>query len=122
MIDFQGIPQPHTKMQKNTYLTLPNKFRKSEKIPLTEIVYLEANQNYTLIHLQNGKVRLSAQTLLFHVNNYLDESFIRIHRTFCVNKNHIESFDKPNYPKYLLLNGGTKLSISRRQRKNLIRL
>ena len=109
-------------MQKNTYLTLPNKFRKSEKIPLTEIVYLEANQNYTLIHLQNGNVRLSAQTLLFHVNNYLDESFIRIHRTFCVNKNHIESFDKPNYPKYLLLNGGTKLSISRRQRKNLIRV
>ena len=109
-------------MQKNTYLTLPNKFRKSEKIPLTEIVYLEANQNYTLIHLQNGKVRLSAQTLLFHVNNYLDESFIRIHRTFCVNKNHIEGFDKPKSPTYLLLNGGTKLTISRRQRKNLIRL
>ncbi len=109
-------------MSKINYLTLPNKFRKAEKIPLHDIVYLEANLNYTIIHLKDGKVRLSAQTLLFHVNNYLDESFIRIHRTFCVNKNHIAGFDKPQSPKYLLLNGGTKLTISRRQRKNLIRL
>ena len=108
-------------MLKTTFLTLPNKYRKSEKIPLSEIVYLEANLNYTIIHLKDGNVRLSAQTLLFHVNNYLDDSFIRIHRTFCVNKNHIMSFDKPQSPKYLLLNGGTKLTISRRQRKNLIR-
>ena len=109
-------------MAQEGYLTLPNKFRKAEKIPLHDIVYLEANLNYTIIHMKDGNVKLSAQTLLFHVNNYLDESFIRIHRTFCVNKIHIEGFDKPQSPKYLLLNGGTKLTISRRQRKNLIRL
>ena len=109
-------------MKNNNYLTLPNKFRKSEKIPLVEIVYLEANQNYTLIHLLNGRVRLSAQTLLFHVNNYLDDSFIRIHRAFCVNKNYIQSIDQLDYPNYLLLNGGAKLSISRRLKKNLVQL
>jgi DNA-binding LytR/AlgR family response regulator len=107
-------------MSNFNFLMLPSKFRKAEKIPLHEILYLEAKQNYTIIHLKGGKVRLSAQTLLFHVNNYLDESFIRIHRTFCVNKNHIEGFDKPQSPKYLLLNGGIKLSISRRQKKNLL--
>jgi DNA-binding LytR/AlgR family response regulator len=107
-------------MSKTNYLSLPNKFRKAQKIPLQDIVYLEANLNYTIIHLKDGNVKLSAQTLLYNVNNYLDESFIRIHRTFCVNKIHIEGFDKPQSPKYVLLNGGTKLSTSRRQRKNLI--
>jgi DNA-binding LytR/AlgR family response regulator len=109
-------------MTNTNCLILPNKSRKAEKIPLEEILYLEANLNYTIIHLKDGKVKLSAHTLLHHVNNYLDESFIRIHRAFCVNKNHIESFDKPQLPKYLLLNGGTKLTISRRQRKKIIRL
>ena len=105
-----------------TFFPLSNKRRKIERIDYADIIYLEGNSNYTLIHLQSGQVKVSPRTLLYHIKNSLNESFIRIHRTFCVNKNHIESFDKPNYPKYLLLNGGTKLSISRRQRKNLIRV
>ena len=105
-------------MSQINYLTLPNKFRKSEKIPLSEILYLEANFNYTLVHLQNGIVRLSAQTLLFHEINYLDDSFIRIHRTFCVNKNHIQKYDDRN----LWVEGGRKLAISRRKRKNILQI
>jgi DNA-binding LytR/AlgR family response regulator len=106
-------------MAKDAYLSLPNKYRKSEQISLSEILYLEANLNYTLIHLKNGEVKLSAQTLLFLINTYLDESFIRIHRAFCVNKEYIQGYDQKPYPKFLWIEGGIKLSISRRQMKHV---
>jgi DNA-binding LytR/AlgR family response regulator len=106
-------------MSENPYFMLPNSHRKSEKIPYSEILYLEARVNYTLIHLQNGKVKISPKTLLFHVNNSLNDSFIRIHRTFCVNVNYIQDYDKKNEASSLLVRGGIKLAVSRRRKRFL---
>ena len=102
-----------------TYFSLPNKHRKIEKIPYSEILYLEAKMNYTLIHLENGKVKISTKTMLFHLNNNLNESFLRIHRTFCVNKSHIESYDKELNANVLQVKGGTQLAVSRRKMRVL---
>lgn len=107
-------------MQNSSYFLLPNKHRKVEKIPYSEILYLEGNINYTLIHLKGGQVKLSPRTLLFHVNNSLNESFIRIHRAFCVNKEHIEYYDEKENAHFLLLKSGTQLAVSRRKRHALL--
>jgi DNA-binding LytR/AlgR family response regulator len=106
-------------MQETQYFMLPNKNRKSEKIPYSDIIYLEASVNYTLIHLQNGVVKVSPKTLLFHVNNSLNESFVRIHRTFCVNKNYIQNYDEKNEANILQLSSGIKLAVSRRKKRFL---
>jgi DNA-binding LytR/AlgR family response regulator len=107
-------------MQNSSYFLLPNKHRKFEKIPYSEILYLEGNINYTLIHLKGGQVKLSPRTLLFHVNNSLNESFIRIHRAFCVNKEHIENYDEKKSANVLLLKSGVQLAVSRRKRHALL--
>ena len=106
-------------MQQNPFFTLPNRHRKSEKIPYSDILYLEAATNYTLIHLQNGKVKLSPKTLLFHVNNSLNESFIRIHRAFCVNKDYIQTYNGKENAHKILLKGGIELTVSRRKKRAL---
>ena len=98
------------------YFPLPNKHRKIEKIPYAEILYLEAKINYTLIHLQSGKVKVSPRTMLFHLKNSLDESFLRIHRAFCVNKFYIESYDKNLSADILQIKGGVQLAVSRRRK------
>jgi DNA-binding LytR/AlgR family response regulator len=108
-------------MQETPYFMLPNRHRKSEKIPYSEILYLEASVNYTLIHLQGGKVKVSPKTLLFHVNNSLNESFIRIHRTFCVNRNYIQNYDEKNEANILQLMGGIELAVSRRKKRFLLK-
>lgn len=107
-------------MEKNSYFLLPNKHRRFEKIPYSEIVYLEGNINYTLIHLQSGRVKISPRTLLFHINNSLNESFIRIHRAFCVNKEHIANYDEKVNANILFLKTGIQLAVSRRKRHALL--
>ena len=94
--------------------------RKFLKIPYRDILYLEGRINYTLIHLSNGNIKLSPRTLLYHVQNSLDDSFIRIHRAFCVNKLHIEStVMEEKFKAHVQLDNGKQLAISRRRRKNL---
>lgn len=107
-------------MKDNTCLLLPNKHRKFERIPYSEILYLEGNINYTLIHLQGGKVKISPRTLLFHINNSLNESFIRIHRAFCVNKDYIQDYNEKENANVLLLKSGIQLAVSRRKRNVLL--
>jgi DNA-binding LytR/AlgR family response regulator len=107
-------------MQNSSCFLLPNKHRKFEKIPYSDILYLEGNINYTLIHLKDGQVKLSPRTLLFHVNNSLNESFLRIHRAFCVNKEHIEHYDGKENAYSLKLKTGIKLAVSRRKRHVLL--
>ena len=107
-------------MENESYFLLPNKHRRFEKIPYSDILYLEGNINYTLIHLRNGKVKLSPRTLLFHVNNSLNESFIRIHRAFCVNKQYIENYDEKQNANVIFLKSGVQLAVSRRKRHLLL--
>ena len=106
-------------MNTQTFFPLPNKRRKIERIDYADIIYLEGNSNYTLIHLQDGQVKVSPRTLLYHINNSLNESFIRIHRAYCVNKSFIKEYDKKISPQFLLMNGGLKLAVSRRKKKSL---
>jgi DNA-binding LytR/AlgR family response regulator len=107
-------------MQNSIYFLLPNKHRKFEKIPYSEIMYLQGNINYTLIHLQSGQVKLSPRTLLFHMKNSLNESFIRIHRAFCVNKEYIQNYDEKVNANIVVLRGGVQLAVSRRKRYTLL--
>lgn len=108
-------------MQNNHYLLLPNKHRKLEKIDYSDILYLQSIRNYTLIHLQDGTVKMSTKTMLFHINHCLNDHFIRIHRTYCVNKYHIQNFDKKENVDSLFLKGGIQLAISRRKRSDILR-
>ena len=107
-------------MQENPYFMLPNRHRKSEKIAYSDILYLEAAINYTLIHLQSGKVKVSPKTLLFHVNNSLNKSFVRIHRAFCVNRDYIQNYNEKDNANTLLLRGGIELTVSRRKKRALL--
>ncbi len=108
-------------MQETPYFMLPNRNRKSEKIHYSDILYLEAATNYTLIHLQSGKVKVSPKTLLFHVNNSLNESFVRIHRAFCVNRDYIQNYNQKENANILLLRGGIELTVSRRKKRALLK-
>ena len=101
------------------YFPLPHRTRKIQKIEYSDILYLEGSSNYTIIHLQDGRVKISPRTLLFHVNNSVDNSFIRIHRAFCVNKFFIKAYDPKLNPEFLLLEGNIQLSVSRRKKKAL---
>ena len=101
-----------------THFSLACRNRKAEAIPYQDILYLEGSINYTLIHLINGKVKVSPRTMLYHIQHSLNDSFIRIHRAFCVNKCYIQA-DSDFSLDYIELKNGTQLAIARRRRKIL---
>lgn len=63
-------------------------------IPLSEILYVEAMEGYVKIFRENEECTVSRMTLK-HIGNELPENeFIRIHRSFIVNKSKVRSYNK----------------------------
>lgn len=68
-------------------------FKKQIQIPLSEIILLEAETNYTHLHLQSGKKITIAKTLKAFENALIHHHFYRIHRAFLINGNHLQSYN-----------------------------
>lgn len=61
-------------------------------IHLTEILFIEAKGKRTELILDNSSLMLANHCLKWFQDNLPEEYFIRIHRSFIVNKTHIKSF------------------------------
>ena len=79
------------------------------KIPLSEIVYIEAMDNYVRIHLRNARPALP-QMSLRNLLELLPDTFVRIHKSFVVPLRRVASYTRTG----LMLNGSdTTLPIGR---------
>jgi two-component system, LytTR family, response regulator len=82
---------------------------------LDEILRLEADKNYTSIHLIGKRPFLSSKTLK-HFDEMLNEfNFIRTHKSHLVNPRYIKQVTHNN--QYVLLADGTRIEISRRKKE-----
>ena len=63
-------------------------------IALENIIMSEAESNYSIIHTLDGKKILTSKTLKHWITKIDDEhQFIRIHRSFLVNKTHVLGYE-----------------------------
>ncbi len=88
-------------------------------IPLDEVIYIESEDDYVMIHSKNGK-HLKHQTMKFYEEQLNSNKFIRIHRSYIVNVseiNKIEKFGKETYQ--VVLKNGTSLKVSRSRYQEL---
>lgn len=84
---------------------------------LDEILRLEADRNYTLIHLVGKRPFLASKTLK-HFEEMLGEfNFIRTHKSHLVNPHHITRLTHNN--EFVLLSDGSKVEISRRKKEEV---
>jgi two-component system, LytTR family, response regulator len=95
-------------------LTL-SKHRPQEQLPHANIVWIEGQQNYCVLHLVTGKPIILTKTLKNMEQDLADNTFIRIHKEHIINRTFIASFSN----KSVLLHDGTSLCLARR-RKGLI--
>ncbi|MFA3782740.1 LytR/AlgR family response regulator transcription factor [Melioribacteraceae bacterium 4301-Me] len=82
-------------------------------IPIDEINYLEAQDDYVMIHTTNGKF-LKQKTMKYFEENLNPKEFLRIHRSFIVrlkNIKQIELYEKDSH--IVILNDSTKLPVSK---------
>lgn len=82
-------------------------------IPVEKVRYVEAQDDYVMIHSSEGK-SLKQQTMKYYEENLPRNDFVRIHRSFIVRVEEIdkiEPYSKDNH--VAILRSGDKLPVSR---------
>ena len=88
-------------------------------IPIDQIRYVEAQDDYVMIYHSAGKA-LKQKTMKFYEDNLPKADFVRIHRSYIVNVveiKRIEPYGKDNH--IAILHSGDKLPVSRAGYKQL---
>ena len=81
-------------------------------VPVEEIIYLEAEGDYVMLHTKDAR-HLKEKTMKYFEGHLDPGQFIRIHRSYIVNAkfiDRIEYYDKENYA--VLMKNGAKLRAS----------
>ena len=82
-------------------------------IPVDDVVYIEAYDDYVKIHTQNG-FRLKKKTMSYYENTLDSARFLRVHRGYIVNLSlitRIEQYEKTSH--IALLKNGQKVPLSK---------
>ncbi len=107
------------------YLTVPNIKKRislpfqnfTELIELDNIIYLEADINYSLVYLKDSKPILVSKTLKEFQQLLAPEvEFIRIHQSYLINLNHVKKIIRTKLPQVVMSNGDV-VNVSRSNKK-----
>jgi two-component system LytT family response regulator len=91
-----------------------------EMIRTDHIVVVEADSNYTVFRLLDGKKLIIAKTLK-QVEEMLSEQnqFLRVHQSYMVNLHHVERYDKGKGGSLLMVNE-TRIPVSRSKKDPVV--
>ncbi len=89
--------------------------KRNIQVPLTDILFLQGDENYTYFFCKNRKQQVRSRTLNFFETTLHDQGFYRVHRSFLINLAHIKEIDLANDT--VTLSNNTSVKISRRKRK-----
>lgn len=86
---------------------------------INDIIFCEADQNYTKIHLVLGKCLVVSKTLKLIEELLPEEVFFRIHKTYLVNLNYVKLYSRLNGHK-ILLDNNVQLDVANRRTDDFI--
>jgi two-component system LytT family response regulator len=91
-----------------------------QMILIENIISCEADDNYTILHLRDGKTMVVTYTLGDAEDILKDLSFLRVHRGHVVNLNEIERYVKGEGG-YLVMSDGSSIDVSRSRKEGLLK-
>lgn len=110
----ENIAQPDERTMK---LTLTSGDR-SYFVDPAEVVWCEADVNYTNLHLHDERRFVSARTLKDYEDMLSPLGFLRTHRSYLVNRAHVDHLDKSGY---VVLRNGRRVEVASRRRDDIAR-
>lgn len=90
-------------------------------IPLDEIVRCEAERNYSMFYLENGKKIIVSHPMKDYEEILTEQGFFRVHKSHIVNLSFVDSYVKADGG-YVVLKDKTELPVSMRKKNQLIEL
>ncbi len=85
-----------------------------------DIIYLEANSNYTIFHIAGNRKITVAKTLKDFEDILPASLFIRIHHSYLINKNGIEKYIRGEGGQVIMKNG-VELDVARRKKEEFLK-
>lgn len=111
----------HNKGNKITRVAVPTS-EGFELIPAEEIIYCEADDNYTHLFLKNKRKIIACRTLKEVEEQLADfASFIRVHHSYMVNLNEVNKYVRGEGG-YLIMSDNTTVNVSRSRKDALLKL
>lgn len=92
-----------------------------ELVPADEVVYCEANDNYTYLFLKNKKKIIACRTLK-EMDEHLQDFnfFIRVHHSYLVNLNEVTKYVRGEGG-YLVMSDSSTVNVSRSRKEALMK-
>jgi two-component system, LytTR family, response regulator len=88
-------------------------------LPVEEIIYCEAKKEYTLIHCVDQTTLYSSINLGEYEDLLQEYSFLRVHHSYVVNKQHAKQYIKGEGGE-LLLRNNLQVPVSRRKKQEVV--
>ncbi|MEO6813211.1 MAG: LytTR family DNA-binding domain-containing protein [Ginsengibacter sp.] len=88
-------------------------------VDLNEIVYVEASNNYSNLILTDSRHFLISKTLKDVQEVLEEEHFLRVHRQYIINLNHVKHFNRNEG--VLTMANGENIPVARNQKEHLIK-
>lgn len=88
-------------------------------IYIKDIVYLEADSNYTTFYLYDGSKVISSKTMKEYESLLTENSFFRSHHSYLINLHFVSSYIKTDGDQ-IIMTTGAKLYLSRRRKQDFL--
>lgn len=86
---------------------------------IKNIIYCESDNNYTKIHMVDG-IKYTVAKTLGDIEEVLEErNFLRVHRQYLINLNHIKKYVRGE-GNYLIMNNDTNIPVARNKKEKLM--
>jgi DNA-binding LytR/AlgR family response regulator len=82
-----------------------------------KILFIKADQNYSVFYLENGLKYISGYTLKFHEEHLSDTDFLRVNRSMLIHKSFVRVIKEKKNACYVIMKNGKNVLISRRRVK-----
>lgn len=107
-----------TKTTKDIKLCIPS-LKGFQVIRLSDIIFCESETSYTVFHLTDNQKLVSSKPIFEYEQMLETNDFVRIHRSYLVNINHVVEYRRGEGGTVVLQNGA-ELEVSRRKKDNFI--
>jgi len=105
---WQKLENPATKMLK---LSVPI-HHGARFLSIDEILYCEADNNRTIFHLFNREKLVASKVLKLVEKQLLGYGFIRIHRSYLINRDYLEEFNRTDGG-FVIMSNGDRLPVAK---------
>lgn len=112
-----SLMQKQLRGEAATRIAIPGQQGGISFIDLNDIVYSEASNNYSKLILADGKQFLISKTLKDVQEVLEEEHFLRVHRQYIINLNHVKHFNRNEG--ILTMDNGDHIPIARNQKERL---